>query len=207
MSKSSAVNDTLQLPLAQVFERDLSLLLAEERDVVLAMVDVDCFDRVNKENGREDGDRVLIETGEHLKKMLPESAKLYRFGGDEFACLFDDGTEKEDVFLLMERIRGQYAVISGDGRAQTISVGIAAAQDDANSYHDLVRKAEGAMFRGKQNGRNRVCLAREEKMVTKAAHYTTEQLKRLTKLSLREGIGEAILMREALDGLLKKYDV
>jgi predicted DNA-binding protein len=63
------------------------------------------------------------------------------------------------------------------------------------------------MVRGKHGGRNRVNLAREEKMVTKTAHYTTEQLQRLTKLSKREGVGEAIILREALDAVLKKYDV
>ena len=56
-------------------------------------------------------------------------------------------------------------------------------------------------------GRSRVCLAREEKMVTKTSHYTAEQLQQLTKLSKREGIGEAVLLREALDALLQKYDI
>lgn len=48
---------------------------------------------------------------------------------------------------------------------------------------------------------------REEKMIPKTSHYTQEQLQRLGKLSKLEGIGEAILLREALDMLLKKYDV
>lgn len=43
-------------------------------------------------------------------------------------------------------------------------------------------------------------------MVPKTSHYTSEQLKRLTVLAKREGIGEAILLREALDMLLKKYE-
>ena len=42
-------------------------------------------------------------------------------------------------------------------------------------------------------------------MVPKTSHYTSDQLKRLSALSKREGIGEAILLREALDMLLKKY--
>ena len=55
--------------------------------------------------------------------------------------------------------------------------------------------------------RNKVTMAREEKMIPKTSHYTQEQLQRLGKLSKLEGIGEAILLREALDMLLKKYDV
>ncbi len=61
------------------------------------------------------------------------------------------------------------------------------------------------MMRAKMTGRKKVYLAREEKMVPKTSHYTQAQLQSLTKLSKREGIGEAILLREALDMLLKKY--
>jgi hypothetical protein len=43
-------------------------------------------------------------------------------------------------------------------------------------------------------------------MVTKTSHYTFEQLKRLSDLAKREGLGEAVLLREALDDILKKYD-
>ena len=44
-------------------------------------------------------------------------------------------------------------------------------------------------------------------MVPKTSHYTQDQLQRLSKAAKQEGIGEAILLREALDMLLKKYDV
>jgi predicted DNA-binding protein len=50
-------------------------------------------------------------------------------------------------------------------------------------------------------------MAREEKMIPTTSHFTQDQLQRLANLSKREGIGEAILLREALDMLLKKYDI
>jgi hypothetical protein len=50
-------------------------------------------------------------------------------------------------------------------------------------------------------------MAREEKIVPKTSHYTQDQLQRLSRLSKREGVGEAILLREAMDMLLKKYDI
>ena len=71
---------------------------------------------------------------------------------------------------------------------------------------ELIRKADGALYRAKTLGKNKVALAREEKLITKTAHYTVEQLKRLEKLSKERGINEAALMREALDELLKKYN-
>ena len=204
--EKNKVDEALRFPKARELEKDLTLMIENGMEVVVAMTDLDSFLRVNEEFGSDVGDRVLIETGEYLRAALPEDARLYRCGGDQFAAVFPEGTEKEDAFLRMEALRVGYAVALPDGSRQTITIGIAAAPDDGATYLDLTRKAEGAMFRGKAAGHDRVCLAREEKMVTKTSHYTVEQLKRLTKVSRREGIGEAVLLREALDALLKKYD-
>ena len=202
----NTVNDALGLPLGDALEKRLAALLDEERPLVLASVDLDRFGDVNAEFGLAEGDRVIVETGRCLCAALPENAALYRAGGDQFGVLFEDGTEKESVFLLMERIRAGYVLKLPSGRMQTITVGIASAPDDASAAGELMRKADGAMMRGKRAGGDRVCLAREEKMVTKTSHYAADQLERLTKVAKREGMGEAVLLREALDLLLRRYD-
>jgi predicted signal transduction protein with EAL and GGDEF domain len=124
-----------------------------------------------------------------------------------FMILFAPGTEKEEAFLMMEQLRKSYPVATHDGVKQTVTIGIASAPEDGARAAELISKADGALYRAKVNGRDRICLAREEKMVTKTSHYTVDQLQRLTKLSKREGVGEAVLLREALNALLKKYDV
>ena len=63
-----------------------------------------------------------------------------------------------------------------------------------------------AFLRAKAPGHNKLCLARDEKMVTKTSHYTQGQLAKLRELATREGVGDAVLLREALDGLFEKYD-
>lgn len=88
----------------------------------------------------------------------------------------------------------------------TFSTGLSAYPDDGSRAREVIRRADGAMYRAKNTGRNKVCLAREEKMVTKTSHYTQEQLERLSKLAKAEGVGEAVILREALDDVLKKYD-
>ena len=206
------VDEALSLREGKGFEEDLQALLtaenAEEGDnIIIALVDLDNFARVNSDFNRDEGDRVIIETGNHLKNYLGENGTLYRVGGDEFGFIFKGQMEKEDIFLLMEDMRKNYGVKLPDGTAMTISIGIATAFENASRYQELVRMADSAMFRAKYNGRNKVALAKEEKMVPKTSHYTQDQLKRLNLLSKREGIGEAILLREAMDMLLKKYDV
>ncbi len=213
MSKNKqAVNDALQFPGLPEFETKLTELLnipegEQTSPIIIAVFDVDTFMHVNTDFGYEVGDKILIETGKYMQAGMPKDAEIFRIGGDEFAILFRNGMEKEDVFLTMEELRKNYKILLPDGEPLTISIGIAAAFEDANRFQELYRKAESALFRAKVAGRNKVALAREEKMVPKTSHYTADQLKYLTKLSKREGVGEAILLREALDMLLKKYDV
>lgn len=209
--KINAVNDALKFPTGDQFEKDLTEILEgdyEEKGetVVIALIDFDEFDHINKDFGREAGDQVLIDTGKYLEKNVPSGATIYRIGGDEFAVIFKGETEREDVFLFLNELKNGFDVQTPDGAKQTITVGMATAGMDASRYAELVRKADSALYRAKVNGRNKVAMAREDKMIPKTSHYTQEQLQRLSKLAKAEGIGEAILLREALDMLLKKYD-
>ena len=61
------------------------------------------------------------------------------------------------------------------------------------------------LYRAKKTGRNSIRLAYEEKMAPKTSHFTLTQLERLSNLAKEEGVGEAVLLREALDDLLLKY--
>ena len=210
--KLTAVNDALGFPTGELFEADLNELLGGDAEssgdvIVIALIDCDEFLQVNQEFGRDEGDRVLIETGRYIRASVPEEARVYRIGGDEFGIIFKGEMEREEIFLLLNELRRDYAVKTPDGALQTITVGMATAIEDASRCSELIRKADGALYRAKVAGRNRIAMAKEEKMVPKTSHYTRDQLQRLTKLARREGVGEAILLREALDMLLKKYDI
>lgn len=210
--KISAVNDALGYPGGDQFEADLAALLTPEVEssgevVAIALIDSDKFDHINKDFGREEGDRILIETGRHIRSGLPEGASVYRIGGDEFGIIFRGDMEREEIFLFLNELKGSLRVNTPDGEPQSITIGMATAFQDASRCAELIRKADSALFRAKVAGGNRVAMAREEKMVPKTSHYTQDQLQRLSKLAKREGVGEAILLREGLDMLLKKYDI
>jgi len=209
--KTTAVSDALQFPNGDQFEADLTEIFGSDAEssgeiIAIALTDCDKFDHINKDFGVTVGDRVLIEAGKYMQKNLPEGAKIYRIGGDEFGILFRGTMEREEIFLFLNDLKNNYAVETPDGVRQTITVGLATAFEDANRTPELIRKADSALFRAKCAGGNRVALAKEEKMVPKTSHYTQDQLQRLTRVAKQEGIGEAILLREALDMLLKKYD-
>ncbi|MBO4679264.1 MAG: diguanylate cyclase [Lachnospiraceae bacterium] len=210
--KNNPVNEVLKFPLGDKFDEDLTEILegdSEERGetVAIALIDCDEFLHINTDFGSQEGDRVLIETGKFIKEKAPKDSTVYRIGGDEFGIIFKGFMEREDIFLFLNDLKNEIDVRTPDGVKQTVTIGMATAFVDANRTAELIRKADGALFRAKVNGRNKVAMAREEKMIPKTSHYTQDQLQRLSKLSNREGIGEAFLLREALDMLLKKYDV
>jgi len=195
----------------QAFEHAFAEELGKGGNMSLAMVDIDRFKRVNDENGHEAGDDVLRKVARHLADGVSDKGSVFRYSGDQFAVVLP-GTEKEYAFLLMERVREsfntEHTVDNGKGGVKvdlSISVGIASRPDDGNDSKDIIRKAEGALHRAKTGGRGRICLSREEKMVTKTSHYAQGQLERLTALAAKEGVGEAVLLREGLDDLFKKY--
>jgi diguanylate cyclase (GGDEF)-like protein len=183
---------------------------AEQTPLTVAMLDVDNFLNINNQLGHVGGDMVLKDIANVLK-LVGEGVILARYGGDEFAFIFPN-TEREQAFLKLEQVRAAVADKStySDGETSvevrlTISAGVAAFPIDGADTNELMRKADGATYRAKASGRNKIALAYEERMAPKTSHYTLTQLERLSALAKEQDVGEAVLLREALDDLLVKY--
>lgn len=175
--------------------------------VSLAFLDIDNFLQINQTFGHIGGDQVLKSISAILRDQAGEHAITVRYGGDEFALIFPN-TEREQAFLTMERIRAQVEAQERFGEVRTritITSGIAACPIDGSTESEILRKADQALYRAKKTGRNSIRLAYEEKMAPKTSHFTLTQLERLSSLAKEEGVGEAVLLREALDDLLLKY--
>ena len=190
-----------------------AVLHAQQTDhpLSLAFIDIDRFKRLNDDMGHEAGDVIIKAIGDAIQRVAGEQAFVGRYGGEEYTVIFPD-TEREQAFLLVERARSEIAQMKSltDGKnsidAQlTISGGIAAFPIDAQDENELLRKADQALYKAKVTGRNKIVLAYEEKMAPKTSHYTLTQLERLSELAKEQGVGEAVLLREALDDLLIKY--
>jgi diguanylate cyclase (GGDEF)-like protein len=181
--------------------------------IALAFIDIDHFLRINNEYGHACGDEILTSIATLIRESCGEAAIPVRYGGDEFAVIFP-GIEREQTFLTLEKLRleaGQKVFSAGKSgktiEGISISGGIACYPMDGRLKSELMRKADQALYRAKVSGRGKIRLAYDEKMVPKTSHYTQTQLERLTKLAGERQVGEAELLREALDDLLTKYGV
>ena len=179
--------------------------------LALAFFDIDYFLQANETYGHQGGDAILATIANTAQQIIGARGRLSRYGGDEFACLFEKA-EREQAFLVMEGVRAAVEVLdqftNGETAIEakvTITGGVAAYPIDAGDENELFRKADGALYRAKNTGRNKFVLAVEERMVPKTAHFTQTQLERLTELAGEQGVSEAVLLREALDDLLVKY--
>ena len=197
----------------EYFDRLILETNSKGRNFTLAFIDFDDFKAINDKHGHDVGDMVISAVVEKLKNGISERGSLFRNGGDEFSILFPE-TEKEETFLLLENIRKDISNIKDVSVEEKktpvspkVSIGIASFPDDGSRRQDVCRMADDALYRKKKRGRNMVCLSKEEKKVTKTSHYTQGQLERLSHLAKEEAVGEAVLLREALDDLLKKYDL
>ncbi len=133
-----------------------------KRDISLIMIDIDFFKKYNDAHGHPKGDMVLKDFSETAKRVLRDSDVFARYGGEEFVIILVE-TASDVAVEVAEKLRK--AVESKDfegGESQpggrvTISLGVASYTDGMESADYLVKKADNALYRAKEDGRNRVC--------------------------------------------------
>jgi diguanylate cyclase len=174
--------------------------------VALALTDLDDFTAINETHGRDVGDAVLAAWERVLRTNTPRGGSVARLGGDEFVVVLP-GTSAENAVVLLEELRRHFAgkAVEGVADAVSASVGVAANPPHGTSAEELYRAAGAALMRAKRDGRDRVAMYVEEKMVLKSNYYSKANLERLAKLSSATDRTEASLLREALDDLLDKH--
>lgn len=130
-------------------------------DLLLAVLDVDHFKRVNDGYGHLAGDRVLKIIGSELRKRLRQTDFISRFGGEEFVVLLP-GTPYESGRQLLDALRESIGNcpfhFKGERIAITLSAGLTAFAAGDTTERAFAR-ADGALYRAKEAGRNRVELA------------------------------------------------
>ncbi|MBI5893845.1 MAG: diguanylate cyclase [Deltaproteobacteria bacterium] len=129
--------------------------------VSLIIIDIDNFKNYNDLYGHVYGNFVLALMADIFRRSVRTTDTAARYGGEEFAIILPE-TKKDTAIMLAERIRNEVASSCQPEKnrqimcGMTISLGVAAFNDDADNEEDLVKKADEAMYEAKKLGKNKV---------------------------------------------------
>lgn len=141
-------------------EEERRRALSRKASVAFLMLDVDHFKHANDQYGHLVGDQILREIAEIMRDHIREIDIAGRYGGEEFCIILPD-TDRSGAFYAAERIRSaieKTTIKAYDVTVNvTISIGLAIYPQDGKKTAELIDKADGALYRAKNLGRNRVC--------------------------------------------------
>lgn len=125
----------------------------------IMMLDIDDFKDINDKYGHEVGDIVLIEIVRIINHIIRSSDQLIRWGGDEFVGIFPGLREEHLIEFgekLLEGISSLEIPVGNDIISITISIGFSYFKDTDKDYNDVLKRADDAMYKSKEQGKNRV---------------------------------------------------
>jgi diguanylate cyclase (GGDEF)-like protein len=187
--RQMATHDHLTgLPNRVLFNEELLRALARAerhaRPVTLFFMDLDRFKNINDTLGHQFGDRVLQEAAKRLSSCVREGDIIARFGGDEFVLLVEEIGDQPALTEIARKLLAAVAdlgTIEGQELNVSLSIGICAYPTDGRDAKSLLAGADIAMYRAKEQGRNRFCFYSAE-----LQSHTSE------KLTLEAGLRHAL---------------
>ena len=161
LNKQVNYDDLTKLPNRTLFHDRLTqgIIKAKRRDSKLALffLDIDNFKHINDSLGHEAGDKVLKHFAKLLKQQIRSEDTLARLGGDEFTIIMENINNIEDVSTLAQKIidiMKKPLIIDGGKFYISTSIGISLYPQDDIKEKNLLKYADAAMYKAKDNGRN-----------------------------------------------------
>jgi len=147
-------------------EREISFSVRRNRNITVAICDIDFFKHVNDQYGHLVGDSVLKEFVKRLQAQIRTEDVLARYGGEEFVLMLRECSQDQSIRIL-ERLRRciadrPFATEAGPIDI-TVSIGTVtcgAKQLEEQTPHSLIQRADDLLYFAKETGRNRVCHTR-----------------------------------------------
>jgi len=189
--KSLAYHDALTgLPNRRLFQDRLSVAVAQahrnSQHLAVLFLDLDRFKAVNDSLGHAAGDRLIQDVAERLRTCLREGDTVARLGGDEFTLLLPGVAQVVDAARVAEKVLDALRVpflIEDRELFATASIGISFYPEDGREADTLVKNADAAMYRAKQQGRDNYQIC--------APALNASALERLAlESSLRHAVGQ-----------------
>ncbi len=176
------------LPNRAMFNDVLNLAIQNarryNRNFAVLFIDLDRFKNINDTLGHEAGDRLLQEMGARLTQTVRASDVVARLGGDEFVVLVQEVSEAKQVEAVARKVLFTLVkpmVIQGQECRVTASIGICMFPAEAQDEHALMKNADIAMYRAKEDGKNTYKFYSEEMNI-----HSFERL--ALETSLRRGL-------------------
>lgn len=165
-AKEASIKDGLtgllnRIAIDELLEKSFSRAVEGNNDLSIVMVDVDFFKKFNDNFGHQSGDNVLKLIAGTLKKLSRPFDHVGRYGGEEFIVILNN-TDLPQAVVYAERIRseieelGKLLVNRYPGLALTVSAGVSSYEKSIKNSEVLIGKADKALYRAKETGRNRV---------------------------------------------------
>jgi diguanylate cyclase (GGDEF)-like protein len=134
---------------------------AQQEPLAVLTFDLDWFKRINDGHGHACGDQVLIRVARACETLLRQNDLLGRMGGEEFIVLLPK-TSTDAALMVAERLRDSVHRLDLSDLAEdlnvTISLGLAMLRPQDDGVHDVIDRADAALYRAKEAGRNRVAM-------------------------------------------------
>lgn len=172
----------------RLFQEHLSLALAlaqrRERMVAVLFLDLDHFKLINDSLGHTVGDALLHQVAQRLKGAVREGDTVARVGGDEFTIVLQEVAHRSDAAVVANKVLEAIAApleVNGHRLYITTSIGITLFPEDGDDAETLLKNADAAMYRAKDEGRN-------------TYQMSTQELSRSTqeRMTLENGLHRAI---------------
>jgi len=161
LARAAMVDPLTGVANRRAFDFQIELI---DHDVVLLIIDIDHFKEFNDLHGHRAGDDCIRRVARALAaNVLRSDDVIARYGGDEFAAILHE-IDLDDAIHVADRIRRAVADLGIPGREEgttvTVSIGVAAYVRGEGTA-DMVRRADEALYRAKNGGRNRVAFDEE----------------------------------------------
>lgn len=181
----------------EALEKRLKMTRKSGRRLVCMMADIDHFKRINDNYGHSMGDTVIRFVADTIRSNIRPNDLLARYGGEEF-CLILDDIDIDRARVIAERVR--LAVMEGDPSAfasnieVTASFGLAALDDKLSNKEALIGRADDALYRAKENGRNRVLAWEDAKIPApdKSKSSTTSETRGPEPINVNQDVNNRI---------------
>jgi diguanylate cyclase (GGDEF)-like protein/PAS domain S-box-containing protein len=170
------------------FEQAIAFADRDATKVALLFLDLDNFKTINDSLGHGVGDYLLKEIAVRLGECVRDTDTISRQGGDEFLIVLPDLRGADAITPVLLKIRDQLQtpfLIEGHELTTSVSIGIAIHPDDGRDFDTLLKKADTAMYRAKDGGRNSYRFFDEQMNIEAVEH-----------LSLKNGLRRAIARDE-----------